>query len=744
MIYKFTMVVVVGFLLLLQAIETFAITFNQEKPVHYYVNHVTELQSIEEGLKTNKVVGIVGLSGIGKSELVRKYIEVHGDEYEIVVVLNMSMPLNAQYLDVIHKINSDICIKEGCNISEDPQNTKENLFDYLNTKKNWLVVFDNLHVGENKKIQDIIEQRNVGHIIVCSQEGNYLDYQVKVPYLDNQSSNLLIKKIMKNSSQKYIDELTEVLQGHPYMIASSSMYLKNYSHITINDYMKYMKNKENKVKVYIELCLANMSLQAKKMLNKFFMLNTQKISRDFLSHMFVGSEEEFIKSLDELISYGLIEKINQDYEIQEFRMHDTIKNEMSSIIFDHGEVINQLLDRLNEYLPLNQTVPERYSLISQPTMLSNIEALVQNADEYCADVYKTMRGNDILLDHYLKIRDWENCAEKSEWLISRKKEIALDDMTNEQRITYGHYLTNIGVYQDFALSNLNTAINYYEEAKEILNETTGYYIIYNTAYFQQALTQISIGDLEKAEANLLVIENKLQENNVPINYDRVLGGRSKLSLAKGNYSKALREITVIEEAEVRLSNQTVVTPIHLVKAEILNYMEEFQEAYDICINLYKKESKNFKNMHEILARILVQLSRAELGLGKQELALQHIQEAISFFEQEYVELKHKHQINDKYAAALTARGDILVSLEKLEDAIRDYSSAKRVYFNRYRGNDRKMDNVSYNLLQLAKAAYENKEYKIYKNAREELFKKFGLSHPRSKKIIESIETQAKL
>ena len=160
--------------------------------------------------------------------------------------------------------------------------------------------------------------------------------------------------------------------------------------------------------------------------------------------------------------------------------------------------------------------------------------------------------------------------------------------------------------------------------------------------------------------------------------------------------------------------------------------------------MYKQESKNFSYMHEVLAKILVQLARAELGLGKLELASQHIKIAILFFEQEFKELNQKHPINDKYAAALTTRGDILSLQEDFENAIKDYLFARKIYLNRYRGNDRNMDNVSYNLLQLARAAYSNKDYKLYKKARNELFQKFGIEHARSKEILSMVEIKGKL
>jgi hypothetical protein len=741
--YKVTEYIITSFLIILFSFNCLGLTLSKENPVYYYVNHHTEMQLIHENLSKSNTIGVIGSVGMGKSELIKKYVEQYEDQYEIIAILNANSNLNQQYLDLIHEINRNICLKEGCNISENPKYAKDNLLKYLITRKKWLLIFDNLHVTENKKIKDIITWRHNGHIIVCSQEGNYLDYQIKMSYLDKRSSNILIKKIMKNPPEHYVEALTELFKGYPYMIATGAIYLEHHPHITVDDYIHYIKNKDNKVKGHLEMCINTMSPQAKEMLNIFAVLDNQKVSRNLLLELFMY-RDNFIQSLDELINYGLIEQIIKSPGEHEFRMHDVLRDEVLNLIPNHAEIINTLIDKLNKYLPLNQTVPVRYALMSQPTILANMEILSKNANEYQADIYKSMRVHDILLDHYLKIRDWENCRVQAEWLTAKEKYMLVAEMTNEQKAAYGHYLTNIGVYYDFALSKFITAIKYYENAKKILNEANEYYIIYNTAYFQQALTQIGIGEIENAKSNFLVIERKLSENNVPISSDRVLGGKAKLSLAIGDYDKALEEINILADAEAHLYKQTVATPIFLIKAEILNYKKNFQESYNICDVLYKQESKNFSYIHEVLAKILIQLARAELGLGKAELASEHIKIAILFFEQEFKELNQKHPINDKYAAALTTRGDILSLQGDFENAIKDYLFARKIYLNRYRGNDRNMDNVSYNLLKLARAAYSNKDYKLYKKARNELFQKFGIEHARSKEILSMVEIKGKL
>lgn len=626
-------------------LNVLGVTLNKDNPVYYYVNHETQLDQLKEYLNKVGIVGITGATAMGKSEMAKRYIEKYEDDYDIIAVFDTSSNLTEQFIELVKEINHNICVKEGCNISTNPKTVKQGLLNYLKDKKHWLLIFDNIHIKENYKIKDIIDFKHNGHIIICSQEEQYLDYKVKAPYLNINDSHAVIKKIMKNPSREYLKELTDLFQGHPYMVANSAIYLQNNPHMTIEDYIKHMKGNDNKIKKHLELCLKDMRPEITNLLYVISLINNQNISRQLLSHI-VDDKDSLSTLINDIISYGLVEQINDEATNHTFRMHDVIKNELTNFITNKAEIINFILDKMDKLMPLNQTVPERYSIITQPSIQSNLEKLLENAERHNADIYKALRGNDILLDHYLKIRDWDHCKVKSEWLVSKEKAkfLELETMSNEVQVAYGHYLTNIGVYKDFAESDFLESIRYYERAKQILNHTTGYYLIYNTAYFQLALTQITIGELANAKGNIGIIEKVLKENNVPLEHDRVLYGIAKLYLSQGNYEKALEEITKLEKAEAHLYKQTVATPISLLKAEILNYMRNYQEAYNICHTLYTKEADNFKSPHEILARILVQLSRAELGLGMIEEALKHSTEAVTFFQQEYNNSGHKHPV----------------------------------------------------------------------------------------------------
>ena len=52
--------------------NVYALIFNKEDPIYYFTNQEKQMQDLKEKLHANKLVGITGITGMGKSEMVRK------------------------------------------------------------------------------------------------------------------------------------------------------------------------------------------------------------------------------------------------------------------------------------------------------------------------------------------------------------------------------------------------------------------------------------------------------------------------------------------------------------------------------------------------------------------------------------------------------------------------------------------------------------------------------------------------
>lgn len=83
--------------------SVYAVSVNQVKPVHYFVNNESELAELRDKLLKN---GKVGITGKGKSELAKKYAEHYQNEYELIAFVNADLDFTPQYVEIAKSINS--------------------------------------------------------------------------------------------------------------------------------------------------------------------------------------------------------------------------------------------------------------------------------------------------------------------------------------------------------------------------------------------------------------------------------------------------------------------------------------------------------------------------------------------------------------------------------------------------------------------------------------------------------------
>ncbi|MFP3018144.1 MAG: NB-ARC domain-containing protein [Candidatus Tisiphia sp.] len=694
--------------------SVYAIIINKEKPVYYFTNHEEQISKLREKLVNDKKVGVTGITGMGKSELVRKYVKEYQHKYNIIGFLDVAVDLIPQFITIAREINKQICLKEGCYISEDPKNVKNSLMEYLKHQSKWLLIFDNLHINENDKIKDIIDWNHGGHIIICSQDDKYLISKIPVPYLKEEHATVIINKIMKNQSPKFVLELVGSLKGYPaYMIGHSAIFLQNNSHMTIEEYLKYMEKYDNKIRGHLEIALKEITQSGQELLYKMTLVNNQKIPR-YLLEKIIPDSENLSDLLRELVRFGLIEQISEDRNNQIFRLHDAIKEELLNIA---GKKLNQqnvnlLLDEFNNYIP--GAINKRVEVITKSDFLeSNLEILLNNADNYNADIYKIIELREKLLWYYLiGQRQDDNAKKMVDWFKNKASNISLLFRSDKEKAVYSGYLTFIGGYEYIINQPINIVMKYLDQAEQIAQKLANYDELKSYIYSQKASIQIVVGDIKNAKENIRKAEKARPDTlKTFLGAGLVEYNKSRILVAKGKYQEALNMLLIDIENSVA-KNSMCLAAEYIMQARILNYMQKFEAAYDVINNkVYKHLSnkKNTKILVGILSPTLTELSRAELGTGKKEEALTHAIEAVNLL----VEDKERNnKLNDLdnskdifLANALVAKGDALSAIGKAEEAMSTYRLVKNIYWNIYGiKNLGNMDNVSYLFAQAAKTA----------------------------------------
>ena len=98
---------IIGILALLNIEAAFAEKLNTQivEPVKFFVDRDKEANKITYNLAEYKTTCIVGLTNIGKTEIVRKYAFLNKDRYNLIWFFDSSLDLNEQFVVLAKKIN---------------------------------------------------------------------------------------------------------------------------------------------------------------------------------------------------------------------------------------------------------------------------------------------------------------------------------------------------------------------------------------------------------------------------------------------------------------------------------------------------------------------------------------------------------------------------------------------------------------------------------------------------------------
>ncbi|WP_231278379.1 hypothetical protein [Rickettsia bellii] len=112
--------------------------------------------------------------------------------------------------------------------------------EYLGQNDKWLLIFDNLKVGENKKIQDFINWEHNGNIIFCSQDSDRMPYIVKAVPFEKPKTIKLANIILLDKDNNLVEFLVQEFKGYPVLIVQGAQILNNVPGLDKEEYKNLM------------------------------------------------------------------------------------------------------------------------------------------------------------------------------------------------------------------------------------------------------------------------------------------------------------------------------------------------------------------------------------------------------------------------------------------------------------------------------------------------------------------------
>jgi hypothetical protein len=702
---------------------------NLVNPVDYFTGRDEEINILKGYLSEHgKTVAIVGMSGMGKTQLARQYSFNEGKKYNIIWFIDYGVDLNQQFLNLAKEINTHICQNSSqCKIIEDVNHIKDNVISYLNSRKNWLLIFDNITINNSEKINSIIPQTHNGHIIICSQDKNNFDVILPLSTFKQEASERLVSKINSNFSKEQIAELTNMFSGYPILLAKGSIFLLNNKYLTVAEYKNILKfiDTNSEIQKHIKLSIEKLSTEAKDLLLKIALINNRNFSKDFLIKLNGNDSEKLTKNLYALVRFALIEDKGLDTNNTRFEMHDVVKNTILN--FNKAETIKGTISKMTRALdfvfPSKEIYQHHILLHRDDTVRSNLEILLQNAENYNSDIYEVLRLRKDLAFIYIDQLDYCKWKEMKKWLDIKESnnEINFHVMTNYQKLIYVSYIIYQGMYELFAVGNVEAANKYLYRALEIAKQIKANELQF-TAFMQLAQIAVHSGDVETASINIMNAEQLVHHYGGEFDLWLLCYVKARLLLLEGNYEAALKEVDRSIEYMKHLPQDQFTAPPYLMKTRILLNLNRYEEAYKIANETYDQSKKFFNYDRRLQGRILTLLADAENSLKKSKLALEHIILAKKLFKGGY------YKYNDPLTTMVES--DIMVANGNYYKAIELYRVVEQVFNERYKGN-MKVDVVSILYTKLAKAALKNNDMFLYKQFVYKHEHIFGINHFRT-------------
>ncbi|XP_077288685.1 uncharacterized protein LOC143913048 [Arctopsyche grandis] len=263
-----------------QNIKKKRILFQLQKPVKTFEGRITEMEDLHQALmkitptQISQAATIVGLGGIGKTELAKKYVDEYKESYHNIIFIDAekSESISKSFKKLAEQIGIPFTLKkqDGSQIREikrDINNVVDDIYKRLNVSGKTLMVFDNAE--ECKYIKKFIfndsSDNNCIYTLITSrctiweigEMGNIKVIKLK-EFTEEEAMDYL-NKTLENENEDDLKSLMNLLQRFPLALEQAVGYIeqenirefdKKNGNIGIKNYLEeYKENKRKLLKM---------------------------------------------------------------------------------------------------------------------------------------------------------------------------------------------------------------------------------------------------------------------------------------------------------------------------------------------------------------------------------------------------------------------------------------------------------------------------------------------------------------
>ena len=673
--------------------------YNVAEVVNCFIGREEALQQMYSysSASEDMVQTIGGIGGIGKTQIVLKYIFLHKQEYNYRVryfLAETRDSLDNGFREFAQAIGLAVDKKDNAEIVKAVKTALENRIDHS------LLFFDN--VVNYDLVKDYLPNkgaRNKHHVLITTQNtkeiidgSTYTGIKITIlmPFVKDESIQYITNSITESNLED-INKLAELFEGIPLGLSQSISFIRNYN-IKIKtyfaEYEKFKSNERlltklhdskfdphvNNIYITLSMTLAKLSEQKPKALELFQLfsyLNADNIPI-FLTNNLLESSIEQSEAISVLEGYSLVSiKYDMIY------IHRLVQD-ITRINIDDTDVLKKAMKLLHKHmkqdfsdiesLKKNQLLlPHITSLIYHCTKLTDkdISLTKKMAELYsdCGNIYFILLElNKSLEKHKQALRIYNLVYEKNH----KKKAIAISNigavlqLLKRPKEAKSEYEKALSIYtaledsqdQNIAITMIKIASCYldlkdcspalilYEKALDIYSK--------NSEILNIASTIEEIGNVYKI---LQKYQDALDKYNLALSLYTSIYGEKSQKIAEiinsigdvyrrlENYPKAENHYRKAMEINIEIhSDNHLSIAINLCGiCKIYQSLSRYQEALDLYEKALLILRKTFDKDHLMIGSIIYDIAYIYQKQKQYELALEYFNKALLIYKAAYGE-----------------------------------------------------------------------------------------------------------
>ncbi len=638
-------------------------------PKHHFFGRQNELAKIHKELEKNDIVFVYGVGGIGKSELTKKYIDEHKDDYQAIVFISYNGDIINSLISGVEFSRTNI---NGGTVKKRYKNWKSALRSC--DISNGLIVIDGVDKkcsGFNDTIDFLAEMGF--KLLISSRIKSHSGYQTIEIKAENSDKlfEFFIEIAELNSSELSIEErdtiysILSTVDNHTMAIELLALQYKN-SLKDLTTYYADLQNGIDKTKAKVNFrkdsiddafettnyfidALFDLSELDRKAIELFKVLCLAPADGIKIVHLIkaLNSDEDIINTINQLVNLGWIQRVGKKIQLHavidelilinftpsfdeenQKKYIEFIINNIEFCLTDYNQV-REYLDYLLGYANKIKRISDKkgsnkYTEIARLLLNYGLYDLALSVAQYGADVFKNSHGESTpyLVAIYNEIANlYTKKGNQEQALLYCEYAFAiLQKQHGENALEASKNCTNFGlVYSE--KGDFKKALDYFKRALEILEADDGkdlqfLAMAYNNigaAYSKFGDTGEALKYYEKAFPLMVSIHGKYHPdmaancNNIAIEYLKQF--KFDKALEFHQYALEIRKKVYGENHPYVGMSYREISLVYFQKRQLDPALKNAQIALDIYNKSdYVEKPLNVAQTYEIIGNVYMNIS----------------------------------------------------------------------------------------------------------------------------------------